>query len=51
MVAGAGLGASPQTFETHLATGCGNDVIQVPEPATMALLGIGTIAYVLVRKR
>ncbi len=46
-----GLGAPPQDFQAHMATGCGNDVIQVPEPATMALFGFGTVAFVLVRNR
>lgn len=46
-----GLGAPPQGFDAHLATGCGNDVIRVPEPSTVALLGFGTVTCVLVRKR
>ncbi len=50
-------GSSFAQAQAHSAWGCGNDVIQtaytnsVPEPATMALVGLGTFGLFIRRRR
>jgi len=39
------------TVEAHQTTGCGNDVIQVPEPATIGILATGTALCFLAARR
>jgi len=47
-----GLADGPRgTVEAHQTTGCGNDVIQVPEPATLGVLATGTILCFLAARR
>jgi len=47
-----GLAGGPRgTVEAHQTTGCGNDVIQVPEPATLGILATGTALCFLAARR
>jgi len=47
-----GLAGGPQgAVEAHQTTGCGNDVIQVPEPATLGILATGTVFCFLAARR
>jgi len=47
-----GLAGGPQgTVEAHQTTGCGNDVIRVPEPATLGILATGTVLCFLAARR
>ena len=47
-----GLAGGPWgTIKAHQTTGCGNDVIQVPEPATLGILATGTALCFLAARR
>ena len=47
-----GLAGGPWgAISAHQTTGCGNDVIQVPEPATLGILTTGTVLCFLTARR